>query len=213
MIDYFGDACRDYYEGMTAIEKANRLFERYGPDTVLPKAREVWERLHPFDEKDLPTHRWAYEVSERDREVLLRSAKDDSELEKLAIDYFAQASRNFTDTMTGRQKAALILAIYGAGEVLPKAREYFQKLHPFDEKDLPTRPDKYPVSESDRDWLNQRFATDAGLEAFALDFFRDASLDFGNNMTRTQKCGLLIGRFGLGAIKSKLTEYPGYVKT
>lgn len=213
VVDHFSDVCRDYYDGMTAIEQANRLFERHGPDTVLPKAREVWERLHPFDEKDLPTHRWAYEVSERDREVLLRSAKGDAELEALAIDHFAQAARNFTNTMTGRQKAALILAIYGADEVLPKAQQYFQKLHPFDEKDLPTRPDKYPVSESERDWLNQRFATDAGLEAFAIDFFRGAFLDFGSNMSRTQKCGLMIGRFGLGAIKSKLTEYPGYMKT
>lgn len=206
-IDFYSDVRRQYWEGITRPEKMNILLDTIGVDTVLAKAREYYERRNPFTADDLPTRRNEYQVRIEDRESLLATLKTDSDFMAFALDFYRRAFDEFTSSMTRRQKAALLLSHFPASAVLAKAQEYYGKLHPFDERNMPTRPGRYPASEYDRDRLVDMLKTDSDLEAFALDYFKHAFDDFSCGMIRQQKAGLIIAYYGASAVFATLKEH------
>lgn len=209
-LDYFPNAARpllDVPSDLTRSDKFNRVFEIEGVDPVLRKAREVFWHENPFDGNDVPTRPREFAVVETDREVLLSLMRTASDLEALALDYFPQAAKEFASDMTNRRKAALVLATYGGTAVLKQAREYFWAHHPFDDRDLPTRPWAYPVSESDRDALAKLFVTDNELDGFATEAARRAALEFKPGMTRRQRAGLILAIHSSDIMRSAREYY------
>lgn len=207
VVDFYSSVQSQFWQGITRAEKMNILLEAIGADTVLKKAREHYERINPFTADDLPTRRNEYAVNVADRESLLATLGTGADFEAFALDHFARAYNEFTSTMTRRQRAALLLSHFPASEVLAKAKDYYGKLHPFDARNMPTRPGRYPATVEDRDRLVTLLQTDADFEAFALDYFKHAFDDFGSGMDRQQKAGLILAYYGASAVFAKLKEH------